>query len=59
MWMSADEVVDASLLALGSGKLVVVPGWRYRLLVALMRSFPRSVYHSLSIKYARTTGRDR
>jgi len=59
MWMSADEVVDGSLLALGSGKLVVVPGWRYRLLVGLMGAFPRSVYQTLAIKYARNFGRDR
>jgi hypothetical protein len=59
MWMSADEVVDASLRALGSGQLLVVPGWRYRLLVAIMGAFPRSIYHSLAIKYARSTGRDR
>ena len=55
---SADEVVDTSLRALSSGRLVVVPGFRYRLLVAMMRAFPRSIYHSLSIKYARSTGRD-
>jgi short-subunit dehydrogenase len=58
MWMSADEVVDTSLRALSSGRLVVVPGFGYRLLVAMMRAFPRSIYHSLSIKYARSTGRD-
>ncbi len=32
MWMSADQVVDTSLRALGRGQLLVVPGWRYRLL---------------------------
>jgi short-subunit dehydrogenase len=59
MWMSADEVVDTSLRALTRGQLLVVPGWRYRLLVAIMGAFPRSIYHSLAIKYARSTGRDR
>ena len=59
MWMSADEVVDTSLRALGGGQLLVVPGWRYRLLVAIMGAFPRSIYQSLAIKYARSTGRDR
>jgi uncharacterized protein len=58
MWMSADQVVDTSLRALGRGQLLVVPGWRYRLLVAIMGAFPRSIYHSLAIKYARSTGRD-
>jgi short-subunit dehydrogenase len=57
MWMSADEVVGTSLRALDRGQLFVIPGWRYRLLVFLMSAFPRSLYHSLSIKYARSTGR--
>ena len=59
MWMSADEVVDTSLRALDRDQLIVVPGWRYRLLVFLMQAFPRPLYHWLSIKYARGTGRDR
>ncbi|HLY18119.1 MAG TPA: SDR family oxidoreductase [Bryobacteraceae bacterium] len=59
MWMSADEVVAASLRGLDRGRWLVIPGWRYRLLVLLMRGFPRPLYHSLAIKYARGTGRDR
>jgi short-subunit dehydrogenase len=59
MWMSADTVVETSLSALDRGRLFVVPGWRYRLLVSLMKAFPRSVYHSLAIAYAKRTGRDR
>ena len=59
MWMSADEVVDASLRALDRDQLLVIPGWRYRLLVFIMRAFPRPLYHWLSIKYARETGRDK
>jgi short-subunit dehydrogenase len=59
MWMQADEVVDTSLRALDRDRLFVIPGWRYKLLVFLMRAFPRPLYHSLSIKYARGTGRDR
>ncbi|HVN03347.1 MAG TPA: SDR family oxidoreductase [Bryobacteraceae bacterium] len=59
MWMSADEVVESSLRALDRGQLVVIPGWRYRLLVGLMRGFPRPLYYALSIKYARSTGRAR
>ena len=59
LWMSADEVVEASLQALDRGQLIVIPGWRYRLLVALMRAFPRPLYYALSIKYARSTGRAR
>ena len=32
LWLEADQVVDASLASLGSGRLVVVPGWSYRAL---------------------------
>jgi short-subunit dehydrogenase len=59
MWMSADEVVETSLRALDRGGLFVIPGWRYRLLVFIMRAFPRPLYHSLAIKYARSTGRSK
>jgi short-subunit dehydrogenase len=59
MWMSADEVVRTSLRALDRDRLFVIPGWRYRLLVFVMRAFPRPLYHALAIKYARGTGRDR
>lgn len=59
MWMSADEVVNASLRALDRDQLFVIPGWRYRLLVFTMRALPRPLYHWLSIKYARGTGRAR
>jgi short-subunit dehydrogenase len=59
MWMSADEVVDTSLRALDRDRLFVIPGWRYRALVFLMRALPRPLYHALSIKYAQGTGRDK
>lgn len=57
MWMPAEEVVAASLEALERDQLIVIPGWRYKVLVGLMRALPRSLYHGLSIKYARSTGR--
>jgi len=38
LWMSADEVVAASLRALTRGKLFCVPGFHNRLIVALGRS---------------------
>jgi len=44
-WMPAEAVVAASLRGLEKGKLFVVPGWRYKLLVGLLRSLPRSVLH--------------
>jgi len=44
-WMSAREVVAASLRGLKRGKLFVVPGWRYQLLVVLLRVLPRFLIH--------------
>ncbi len=41
LWMSAQGVVAASLKGLERGKLFVVPGWRYKLLWALLRILPR------------------
>ena len=50
-WMPAEDVVEASLEGLEKGKLFVVPGWRYKLLVALLRMMPRGIVH-----YALTKG---
>jgi PadR family transcriptional regulator, regulatory protein PadR len=38
-------VVSESLRGFDQGKLFVVPGWRYKLIVALMRTMPRPVMH--------------
>jgi len=42
-WTSAELVVDESLQGLRKGKLFVVPGWRYRAIVALISKLPVSV----------------
>jgi len=39
-WMTAEQVVDASLDGLRDRTLFVVPGWRYRLLTALLSKLP-------------------
>ncbi len=44
-WMTAEDVVDQSLRGLEKRKLFVVPGLRYKLLVACMRMLPRSILH--------------
>jgi len=54
-WMSAEDVVDASLRGLARGKLFVVPGWRYRFYVVLLNALPGSVVRSLAL---RLRGRD-
>ena len=49
-WMPAEDVVEASLRGLQEGKLFVVPGWRYKLLVSLVRLLPRGVLHFALLK---------
>ncbi len=39
-WMSAEQVVDASIDGLRMRKLFVIPGWRYRLLTAFLSKLP-------------------
>lgn len=39
--LSADFVAEVSLAALGTGRTVVIPGWRDRLMVQLQRFLPR------------------
>jgi short-subunit dehydrogenase len=43
LWMNADEVVETSLRSLGSRKVIVVPGWKYRIGAVLMRHLPYAV----------------
>ena len=40
LWMTAEDVVDQSLDGLRRRKLFVVPGWRYKLVVALVNRIP-------------------
>jgi short-subunit dehydrogenase len=40
LWLSADFVVNESLRGFDDGKLFVIPGWRYKLLVMFMKSMP-------------------
>ncbi len=43
MWMSAEYVVEQSLEGLRSGRLFVIPGWRYRLITALLSKLPSAL----------------
>jgi short-subunit dehydrogenase len=54
LWMPADDVVEASFRGLERDKLFVVPGWRYRLFLAVIRILPQSIKYFLAIKYAHT-----
>jgi short-subunit dehydrogenase len=46
-WMKASDVVDASLAGFAKGKLVVIPGWRYKALVGVLGSLPRGLRQAL------------
>jgi short-subunit dehydrogenase len=43
LWMTSEEIVDASLRALERNKVVVIPGWKYQLAVAFMKSMPFAI----------------
>jgi short-subunit dehydrogenase len=58
LWLTAEHVVDDSLAALRTGKLFVVPGWRYKLVVALMTRFPVSWRLALSARAPHRKGRE-
>lgn len=42
-WMTAEQVVDASLDGLRKRKLFVIPGWRYRLLTTFFTKVPTAL----------------
>lgn len=50
-WMTAEEVVDASLRGLRRGKLHVVPGWRYRLIVLLLKTLPHGLVRAATLRF--------
>lgn len=55
LWMSAEQVVDASLDGLRKRKLFVIPGWRYRLIVAFLTKIPTAL--RLAVETATTRRR--
>jgi uncharacterized protein len=57
LWLDAGFVVAESLRALDRGQVVVVPGWRYKVLVALLRHAPHGVLRAATIMYSRKAGR--
>jgi short-subunit dehydrogenase len=40
LWMTSDEIVEASLRGLARNQVVVIPGWKYQAVVALTRILP-------------------
>ena len=52
-WCNAGDVVNASLDGLERNKLFVVPGWRYRALISLVRVIPSGLMRAGSLFMAR------
>jgi uncharacterized protein len=57
-WMTAEQVVDASLNGLQRRKLFVIPGWRYRLFTAVFSKLPSAVRVALESKAPQTRTRE-
>jgi len=58
LWMSAEDVVQASLDGLAQSKLFVVPGNMYKTLVFVERVIPRWLHRAGAIRYARKMKRN-
>jgi short-subunit dehydrogenase len=43
LWMNADDVVETSLRSLGRRKVILIPGWKYKLAATMMRHMPHVV----------------
>jgi short-subunit dehydrogenase len=54
-WMTAEEVAAASLRGLERGRIYVIPGLRYRAVVALEAMVPGAVRRAVTRVYARWT----
>jgi hypothetical protein len=53
LWMSADFVVEESLRGFERGKLFVIPGWRYKVIVAGMKLLPAALLRRMAVMGAR------
>jgi uncharacterized protein len=53
MWLDAPFVVRESLAALERNELLVIPSWKYRLIVRVMRCLPRAIRYSVAERMGR------
>jgi short-subunit dehydrogenase len=49
-WMTAEQVVEESLRGFDQGKVFVIPGWRYRLLVFCMKHLPQAMIDAVALQ---------
>jgi short-subunit dehydrogenase len=59
LWMSSDFVVEESLRGFERGKLFVIPGWRYKVVVAGMKLLPAALLRRMVLTGARRLRRPR
>ena len=53
LWLDAGFVVAESLRAFDRGQVIVVPGWRYKIIVAFLRATPGAVMRRISASLGR------
>ncbi len=58
LWMRAEDVVSESMRGVEEGRVVVVPGWSYKLMRFLFWLMPPSARRALGAKSGRAIGRD-
>jgi uncharacterized protein len=59
LWMSSDFVVEESLRGFERGKLFVIPGWRYKVIVAGMKLLPGPLLRRMAVMGAKRLRRAR
>jgi len=56
-WTTAEDVVEASLQGLRHGKLYVIPGWRYRVMTALLTKLPTRLRLAVEMRASKARGK--
>jgi short-subunit dehydrogenase len=58
LWLDARFVVSESLRALERSQLLVIPSWKYRLMVGMARLLPQRLRHAVAVRAGRRMRRD-
>ena len=58
LWLSAEQVVLESLAGLEQGKVIVIPAWKYRFLVFVMKHAPRWLLNPIAMRQQKRLGRE-
>jgi uncharacterized protein len=57
LWLDPRFVVGESLQALERNELLVIPSWKYRLIVRVARGLPRGIRYAVATRTGRRMGR--